>query len=101
MNAPRHTPGAWLYDERYRGVLASNDTGNAVIVAYPARTPAMPEAEAEANGRFIAAAPEMLATLEAIKEIAHDDASFPDPVDRLNNILGIVAIALAKAEGRP
>lgn len=40
----------------------------------------------------------LLTALGDVRAAAHDDARFPDATDRINNILGIVADAIAGAK---
>lgn len=100
-----HTPGPW-----HRG------TGKAVSIIYAADGYAVASAEiyhgrhtapVAANAALIAAAPDMLAALQAV--IAADDANMADAVDyrtghgefaSLRRAAGLARAAIARAEGR-
>jgi hypothetical protein len=93
---PKHSPGPWFWDDKDAMPWTDYDdaesapflmnangcpimTGSDIRIAY------------EADGRLIAAAPELLA---ALKNLENDDGSIPDHAWR------IVCAAIAKAEGR-
>lgn len=57
----QHTPGPWFYDDSLKGRLVINsERANVAVIPYLDR-------EAIANARLIAAAPELLAALKALK----------------------------------
>ena len=88
----KHTPGPWHIGVRtyHAGRDVYGPKGEPVAVADDAIT-ATPEAEA--NARLIAAAPELLAALQAIM----DD---PDAVDHILHLDAVAAdAAIAKATG--
>lgn len=58
----QHTPGPWFYDDSLKGRLVINsERASVAVVPYLDR-------EAIANARLIAAAPDMLAALKALKQ---------------------------------
>ena len=85
----KHTPGPWVVDPCW-DILGNTDDGNGMVCQIT--TDAVPRAEAEANARLIAAAPDLLEALRAIIE------------DRYAQKLGILKLlaraAIAKAEGQ-
>jgi len=60
----RHTPGPWEINERHGGVIYIEGVGNTVAICHDDGFD-IDHAEAEANARLIAAAPQMLEALEA------------------------------------
>lgn len=82
----KHTPGPWF-------TAATSRIGHAYIVDADGFTIAEPSPMGEANARLIAAAPELLAALQAIM----DD---PDAVDHILHLDAVAAdAAIAKATG--
>ena len=87
----KHTPGPWA---RRPGTL-SVQGGDGKLVANAlsgtmqrvADGPALrSRQEAEANAALVAAAPELLAALQAILEVDHPDADFSRMVERAKRI---------------
>ena len=76
--------------------------GKIIFALAYARSDERPEAECKANEALIAAAPEMLHTLkyaEDILQAAASDGRKPSIKD-LNDIIEVVRLTVAKAEGR-
>lgn len=90
-DSSRHTPGPWQLHRRgsMRACDGAHDTADGCRTLAEAEILNMPRAEAEANARLIAAAPELLGALQLIRQ------SSGDPV-----IEQIAETAIAKAEGR-
>lgn len=86
-----HTPGPWVIDPCW-DILGNTDDGNGMVCQIT--TDAVPRAEAEANARLIAAAPDMLAALRFLADQAERTPGPP--------IAGVYEAhaAIAKAEGR-
>lgn len=85
----KHTPGPWVIDPCW-DILGNTDDGNGMVCQIT--TDAVPRAEAEANARLIAAAPDML---EALKQAEQQiDYGQIDAAHR------IIIAAIDKAEGR-
>lgn len=90
---PNHTPGPWALDNPA-----------SLIVRAPARHAAsqriadcralLPDAELRANAALIAAAPELLAALQALAAVCENEG-FP----YLGNVLPKARAAIAKATG--
>ena len=76
-NKPKHTPGPWSYyfEGEWALVMAGGKAGNIVAnvnsesCPNQSSAPAFVQMPAEANARLIAAAPDLLATLEDIVRI--------------------------------
>ena len=66
----RHTPGPWEINERHGGVIYIEGVGNTVAICHDDGFD-IDHAEAEANARLIAAAPQMLEALEAADALIH------------------------------
>ena len=60
-----HTPGPWVIDPCW-DILGNTDDGNGMVCQIT--TDAVPRAEAEANARLIAAAPDLLAALQQAEQ---------------------------------
>jgi hypothetical protein len=108
MSKAKHTPGPWRIHGCEAGqpicaigdrVICDQDKDEVAVVRYNA-------ADCEANARLIAAAPELLATLEAFAEefpqLANDDEPIngADAVDALCRLWPQINAAIAKAKGR-
>lgn len=95
-----HTPGPWAVNP-IKAQVDAFATGDPVAVCqmlWP--TEERTEAETEANGRLVAAAPDMLAALKrsaAILQMAASDGKKPS-INNLNGIVTLVREAIAKAE---
>lgn len=93
-----HTPGPWtasqyLDDGRW-GVVTQ---GNGIVVSLRSRSPS--EATlSEADARLIAAAPTLLAALQAIADAVQSNNFFA--VGNAFEDGGFASVAIAKAEGR-
>ena len=81
-----HTPGPWLIDTETGVVVSRSDSLHVVASTFPHNR--------AANGRLIAAAPDMLAALERAR--VHMNC----PTKELAAIL-VVEAAIAKAKGQP
>jgi hypothetical protein len=93
MNAPpfrdhaRHTPGPWFYDDTMKGRVNINSQSAAV-----ASIPYI-DAEAVANARLIAAAPDLL---DALRRLMREEADGEFTIGLIED----ARAAIAKAEGR-
>lgn len=105
MKDTQHTPGPWVTggcgDDGWRVILGPKTRfyhafGEAHTTSIASISVSDSEAEDLANARLIAAAPEMLATLEDC--LAFTSANVP-PSDRLASITAIVRAAIARATG--
>jgi hypothetical protein len=83
-----HTPGPWFS-------AATSTIGHNVIVDADGFTICSPSPMGASNARLIAAAPDMLAALEAI---AAETTGY-DTEDLIANIQGICRAIIAKAKG--
>lgn len=81
----KHTPGPWVIDPCW-DILGNTDDGNGMVCQIT--TDAVPRAEAEANARLIAAAPDLL---EACRQALGCDL---DP-----NTIALIRAAIARATG--
>jgi len=98
---PKHTPGPWAYDERF-GIVGSvwDAQGDQVAQAaqrVPVEGPRSFD-ERRANGRLMAAAPDLLKALRAIVDAA--DNCEPRCEDIPERLLAPAREAIAKAEGK-
>lgn len=94
----KHTPGPWVVDPCW-DILGNTDDGNGMVCQIT--TDAVPRAEAEANARLIAAAPELL---EALRDLAREAARniYPKPdvgPEHPCSILRRADAAIARATG--
>ena len=70
----KHTPGPWVTDPRYFGNVYCDDaTGSLVAKCGRFEFVSRPAEELAANTRLIAAAPDLLAALEAMVEFYDSD----------------------------
>jgi len=110
MSEPvRHTPGPWAYGLGYRvrpdrGVDAKGrEIGGPTICEVNANADRCcpPSDEIEANGRLIAAAPELLAACKALPLDCEfeDAADFKDNARAFLRAMEFARSAIAKAEG--
>jgi len=90
----QHTPGPWEASQ-YSQWAISSDNGHIAKVYGADGTHQTPE-QARANAHLIAAAPELLAALEAAKAYMEDP--YPDG-DDLSHVLTRAGAAIAKARG--
>jgi len=89
----KHTPGPWKYDETWALIHAEH--GSEIAAVHAARGT---RGEAQANAHLIAAAPDLLAALEAIRQWSNSrDGSAEADETALTEINGIAAMAVAKA----
>ena len=91
-----HTPGPWSYWPKSaypEGVISQDAT--TTHIAVPVFHPDVNRTTA--NARLIAAAPEMLATLETVDDYLAIDRG---DGDKWRDIRAIIRAAIAKAEGR-
>ncbi len=88
----QHTPGPWAVTEGYlwRGIRAPSR-----VIADMRIVGGVVENEVQANARLIAAAPDMLAALQAI---AAETTGY-DTEDMIANIQGICRTIITKAKG--
>lgn len=66
MSNAQHTPGPWSWGDNHKGLYGSGQN-NEVISYFPYEGMALICGNTEANARLIAAAPDMLTALEAIR----------------------------------
>ena len=107
-NEAKHTPGPWCTGSTnvpqplYRGVIAiveyNPDRFVSVWVDDDERAWRVHE-QSEANARLIAAAPDMLEALEAIRFLLNEDRGYYVSASRLNELWEMVNKAIAKAKG--
>ena len=100
MKDTRHTPGPWYAEDahgRTVAIFTSSRTENAFVASVPPPASAVGGtwAETDANARLIAAAPELLATLETLAGRFAVDHSQPDNCD----CYCAARAAIAKAKG--
>jgi hypothetical protein len=105
----KHTPGPWVHEFRRNkhggwrdeSLYVTVKAGATLIAAYPLEYAEYPasENECEANARLIAAAPELLEALKAIRDHTFVDAEGPElrAQNALNHSRAIAAIAKAEA----
>lgn len=95
----KHTPGPWEIDSGMRTAINKGGKHVAMVSFYKDGTPnSVDEIEHEANARLIAAAPEMLEALKAVR--AADDTHRLAEIPGMPRIVRIVVdAAIAKAEG--
>jgi len=108
----KHTAGPWHYGEAFQ--ILKGDTpcefrgiGNgAVHIGYASITGAVPDPEAEANARLIAAAPELLEACEAALEYLNRNRpkgnirdNFTALNEHENGVVKPLRAAIAKAKG--
>jgi hypothetical protein len=88
----KHTPGPWLYQEKSDAYthIVRGPSGQ-----YVAGCGQCSHGECEANARLIAAAPEMLQTLESIATTL--DKFAPCPEEILDNLLAAAQSAIKTA----
>ena len=105
MGAPQHTPGPWRFDADFDHVEMVVD-GGAVIARimrpddFPCRDEDGDEAlaaECAANVRLIAAAPDMLAAFQRMRDLIREFGTASDVCRRCDQIAEAV---LAKVEAR-
>jgi hypothetical protein len=94
MNKPLHTPGPWQVSPY------GNITSKSLTVAKVEQMPGNYESEKQANALLIAAAPDLLSTLEA----AYNAIAWDIPGGNLSNdeeetLLDAIREALRKAKG--
>jgi len=101
MTQAKHTPGPWHVGVRQAEQIVYDENGwavaNATVHHGESNIP-----ESKANARLIAAAPDLLAALEAIAEAASCGAGCHDDVmqDALQECGTLASAAIAKAKGR-
>ena len=88
----QHTPGPWTRHKWHSQEDQISAKGGTIALVSHIHT-LVPEAEADANARLIAAAPDLLAALEAIVKIT--DGSQPN----YPAVLMVAQAAIAKATG--
>lgn len=85
MSAPKHTPGPWSYDQWTERVEVYNNWDDpAVCCLY--RTGRGCEEEINANGRLIAAAPELLDALAELVSLIGSIRVGPLTLDELHGV---------------
>lgn len=101
----KHTPGPWAYGGREFNDVREAD-GELVAVALHLRVkkPERSIAEAKANARLIAAAPDLLAVLKAFSDYVHQEQSATDgavtySTTAINHWAFLARAAIAKATG--
>jgi hypothetical protein len=103
MSGAAHTPGPWEIDGRVAGYVYCRDRRGAVVACALSNGPRA-QAELDANGRLIAAAPELLAALKRalgdMRTLLREGGGAPEEIERDDRVASLRA-ALAKAEGAP
>lgn len=105
QTAPKaqHTPGPWRAFCNADGSFVVEDDNRIAIISRGHAWPDSRLAEAKANARLIAAAPELLVALQmsvpALEWCQKQWANSPQQGDGVN-VLSVVRAAIAKAEGR-
>ena len=98
----KHTPGPWSWGSDYNGLYGAGPDNDVLSTAYYENmwlSHKRDEAEREANARLIAAAPELLEALIAVKEVL-DFAIGADLVPpHADGPAAMAARAIAKATG--
>ena len=97
-----HTPGPWSTDPRYFGNVYCDDaTGSLVAKCGPFGFAPRPMVELAANTNLIAAAPDLLAALEALSPFFDLLVCYASTVDEHepNRIVANALMAIAKAKG--
>ena len=92
MTTQTHTPAPWTLSKP-SGVYIESATGGIAALTYSAR---------EADAYLIAAAPDLLAALHEVDEFCQQGLDSPYPEhgeEALNDIMGLVRVAIAKAKG--
>lgn len=98
MTETQHTPGPWEYDGEYiwadsiQGYVADPNTDDMTSGKYLPTSKA--QAAIEANGRLIAAAPDLLKILKAVSDW-HKGTDFTD-----TTLFSEIDAAIARAEGK-
>ena len=92
----RHTPGPWEINERHGGVIYIEGVGNTVAICHDDGFD-IDHAEAEANARLIAAAPQVLEALELADELI--DQLIIDNTDNYVEERAKIRAAIAAAKG--
>ena len=82
-----HTPGPWRVDSRLQVKSKERPVANIITGYIP---------EAEANARFIAAAPDMEAALDGLLRMCFEDLSGEES----GAIIEVALAAIAKARGK-
>lgn len=107
MSEAKHTPGPWVVDPCW-DILGSTDDGNGMVCQIT--TDAVPRAEAIANARLIAAAPE---TTDALRKLVNEVSALGGFGPEIEALIGVTnwrvlmtrvqeaREVLAKAEGQP
>lgn len=101
-NEVKHTPGPWVIDPCW-DILGNTDDGNGMVCQIT--TDAVPRAEAEANARLIAAAPELLEACRVTRALVSEAAMTGfnchdgDWAERLYANQARLSAAIAKATG--
>ena len=98
----KHTPGPWAVNPFAAQVDAFNENGGATVCELLWPTEVRSEAETEANARLIAAAPDLLAALKALRRyITIRYSEFGEVLNEgAVTDLATIDAAIAKAEGR-
>lgn len=87
----KHTPGPWYTTakgNKYQAQIAQEPTGKTISVTYTGN---------DADARLIAAAPDLLAALEALVSIIYSEQ--PNPSVSLRALIPQARAAIAKAKG--
>ena len=94
-----HTPGPWTVDPKTFAVYAPDRHGHAAAVRVAQRGLApLPAAEIAANAALMAAAPDLLAALQAL--VGEADLGEIDQDDGTRALLAQARAAIARATGR-
>lgn len=86
----RHTPGPWSYAQHHLGDFRITDEADRVVAETRPPGNCNSTGNEHANARLIAAAPDMLAAIKAIKNCAHlawtDTANIKPAFDRIEQL---------------
>ena len=91
----KHTPGPWEVADH--GRFISIVTPNRALLASIRLGGFVSDCEAKANARLIAAAPQLLATLETIITMIPEGFVMPEGSNRLSNVAATAAHAISLA----
>ena len=97
MNKQAHTPGPWGYESTSGAIFYADGDVEPVIAGI--NQDLVSEAQADADGRLIAAAPDLLAVVIRAQRLYHKELFHLLPSKEAKAVLADMAAALVKAEG--
>ena len=98
MSESKHTPGPWMATMANMITTANAHMELATVWANPSRVH-VPEEEAEANARLMAAAPDLLGSIVSLVDILDDYINARGDIDLDSLTLQPARAAIAKAKG--